>query len=86
MDTNQKVIHMCVQRTTCLPTHEPHMIELNNKYSEEGRVQMLLFNRTVFYGRKEREGGINGELSSPNRVFLARVTEGLGPRQGGAFL
>ena len=46
------------------------MIELNEKYCEEG----------------EREGGINGKLSSPNRVFLARVTEGLGPRQGGAFL
>ena len=32
-----------------------------------------------------RENGIDCKLS-PNRVFLARVTEGLGPGQGGAFL
>ena len=35
--------------------------------------------------QRKRENGINGKLS-PNRVFLARVTEGLGPGQGGAFL
>ena len=54
----------------------------------KGQVEQLKISYKVdqFKCRgRVRENGIDGKLS-PNRVFLARVTEGLGPGKGGAFL